>query len=195
MKIFLKSVLVLSVLVLGSAQSASPAAVENPTSAEFFLPDDTAAAQKAFLATVNGLGKGDEVYLCAYSFTWLPLVDALVKGQAAGAKVHLLLDRSESLTPTEKRALGELGTIEVTLTTAGATSKSTGAIFHSKAFVIQHADGSVACWEGSMNFTASGWNEGNTARLFADKIWAARFVSYFAEHKAWALAHPPKSGG
>jgi hypothetical protein len=163
----------------------------------YFLPDDSAAAQMAFLGAAGGLAKGDEIFMMAYSFTWLPLMDALAKDEAAGAKVHLLLDRSESSTPAEKKAIALLTPVlpitDLTLTTAGSPSKKPSEIFHWKAFVVLHKDGTATCWEGSVNFTASGWLEGNSARLFVDKDWAVMFVKYFAEHKAWALAHPAKN--
>ncbi len=163
---------------------------------DYFIPEDTVAAQKALLASLDGLGNGDEVYIAAYSFTWQPIVAALQKDEATGAKVHLLLDRSESMTPAEHTALTELAAVlpssDLTLTTAGVHSKEPSAIFHWKAFVVLHKDGSVVCWEGSVNFTASGWNEGNSARLFTSKDWAIRFIQYFHEHQAWAVEHSPK---
>ncbi len=167
------------------------------TEVNYFLPEDRSAAQGALLGAVSGLGKGDEIYVMAYSFTWQPLVAALVQDEGTGAKVHLLLDRSESAVPAEKKALAELAAVlpagELTLTTAGAPSPEPREIFHWKAFVVLHKDGSVTCWEGSVNFTAAGWLEGNSVRLFADKEWAAAFVKYFSEHKAWAMLHPAKT--
>lgn len=160
------------------------------TETDFFLPKDGAAAQAAILNSCANLGVGDEVYLAAYSYTWPPLLAALEKDAKAGAKIHVLLDRSQSETPSEKKILpafiAALPGGDVTLTTAGPESTRPSAIWHWKSFIVLKKGTEPLCWEGSLNFTTDGFNEGNSARIFHSKEWAAEFIAEFKTVQTWA---------
>jgi hypothetical protein len=45
------------------------------------------------------------------------------------------------------------------------------------------------CWEGSVNFSDSGWFQGNSARLFRSKAWADAFIAQHELHREWALTN------
>src|SRR5437879_4969761 len=58
------------------------------------------------------------------------------------------------------------------------------------------------CWEGSVNFSVSGWHQLNTAMSFSSKDWAKNFVDQFKQirqfawdyERAFQLMPKPPSG-
>lgn len=157
----------------------------------YFLPDDGIMAKARLLELVAGPG---ETYISAYAFTLPELYGAVKAADAHGVPVHLLLDRSQSCGHTEApmlKALAEgLKCGDVTITTAGGGSASTGQIYHWKALVILATDGGAPwCVEGSTNLSASGFQQGNSFRVFRSAPWSDAFIANFKEHQAWARTH------
>ena len=82
---------------------------------------------------------------------------------------------------------------DVTITTAGINSKAPSEIWHWKGFVVKQSGfDQYDCWEGSTNFSQSGWLQGNSARTFSSAVWAQKFIQQFEAHKKWALATEPQ---
>lgn len=110
---------------------------------------------------------------------------------------------------------------EVVITTAGAGSGKPSDIWHWKGMVARFEDGNDAitrfgamasnlnnfgisvnaspdnttiyfCWEGSTNFSQSGWDQGNSARLFSNITWAEKFVEQHGIHAQWAEQNEPQ---
>ena len=161
---------------------------------DFFLPEDGAAAETQFLDLLNKL---TEVWISAFGFTLQPMFDALKKADAAGGKIHVLLDHSQSVGQAEAAKVKDLAAHlkhgEVTITTAGIHSGAPDQIWHWKGLVVEPTDGNPRhCWEGSTNFTLSGWLQGNSARVFRSDPWASVFVQQFEEHRAWARQNEPQ---
>lgn len=161
------------------------------TETDYFMPEDGAVAQKQFLQLLANPG---EVWMSAYSFTLQPMFDELLKADARGVKIHLLLDHSQEAGRAEaskvKNLADNLKHGDVTITTAGINSKAPSQIWHWKGFVVQQAKSKhYACWEGSTNFSQSGWLQGNSARTFTSDVWAEKFIEQFKAHKKWALAN------
>lgn len=164
------------------------------TETDYFLPEDGAAAEKQFLALLNKLS---EVWISAFGFTLQPMFDELKKADAAGAKIHLLLDHSQAVGQAEAPKVKDLATHlkhgDLTITTAGIHSGAPAQIWHWKGMVVEPTDGQEKhCWEGSTNFSLSGWLQGNSARLFRSDAWAKAFVTQFDEHEAWARKNEPQ---
>ena len=112
-----------------------------------------------------------------------------------GVKVHCLIDRTQSAGPSEKDMLEalhkELVNSEIVITTAGVGSDVKGQIWHFKTLVTL-SPGGAQCWEGSVNFSSSGFSQGNTALIFTSDKFAQVIVDEFNRHKAWALENHPE---
>ena len=164
------------------------------TETDYFLPEDGQAAEQRFL---DLLGHLSEVWISAFGFTLQPMFDELKKADAAGATIHILLDHSQEVGKAEAPKVLDLVKSlrhgDVTITTAGIHSGAPSQIWHWKGMVVRPTDGKDPfCWEGSVNFSTSGWLQGNSARVFRSGPWAKVFVQQFEEHRAWAIAHEPQ---
>ncbi len=164
------------------------------TETDYFMPEDGAVAQQRFLALLANPG---EVWICAYGFTLQPMFDELAKADAAGVQIHVLLDHSEEAgaaeQPKVKALVSNLKHGDVTITTAGINSAAPSQIWHWKGMVVLTAGkADYDCWEGSTNFSSSGWLQGNSARVFASTVWAQKFIAQFEVHRAWARQNEPQ---
>ena len=164
------------------------------TETDYFLPEDGKVAEQKFLEMLRSFS---EVWICAFGFTLQPMFDELKKADAAGARLHILLDHSQSLGKAElprlKDLVSSIKNSDVTITTAGVNSDKKDQIWHWKGMVVKPTDGKeYSCWEGSTNFTQSAWFQGNSARVFRSNVWAQTFIKQFELHRAWALANEPQ---
>lgn len=147
----------------------------------FLLPGDGAEARSMFL---QHLADPHEMWIIAYSFTLEPMIDELVK-DAPDRMLHIYLDHSQaggrSEAPEVKR-LVDAG-LEVTIGTSTAGTKF---ICHTKGIVCNDVP-QAWCWEGSVNFSSSGWSQVNTAMLFDSQTYYDAFVNQFLNlrHFAW----------
>ena len=146
----------------------------------FLLPNDGAAAEQLLLQHLND---PSEMYIDAYAFTLVPMADELLDHFQAGDPLHLYADYSESLSPLDKAQLKRLvdAGAEVTIGTSPAGRTY---IAHAKALVC--LDSPPFCWEGSTNFSASAWKQGNTVMTFASQTWADQFIAQFKEFRQFA---------
>jgi PLD-like domain len=167
---------------------------------DYFLPEDGQIAEAKFLEILNNPG---ETWIGAFGFTLQPMFDAIKKADAAGVKVHILLDHSQSGGTAEHPKVQDLvNTLkngDVTITTAGLNSDKPSQIWHFKGMVVRtagdlgdQADANDFNWEGSTNFSESAWFQGNSARVFQSADWADVFIKQQEAHRAWALAHEPQ---
>jgi hypothetical protein len=160
---------------------------------DYFLPEDGQQAEAIFLALLNNPG---ETWISAFGFTLQPMFDDIKKADAAGVKIHLLLDHSQSTgraeAPKVKDLVQSLKNGDVTITTAGVNSGKPSEIWHWKGMVVSQPQGAPDCWEGSTNFSESAWSQGNSARVFSNQTWADVFVKQLEAHRAWAQANEPQ---
>jgi hypothetical protein len=142
----------------------------------FLLPDDGATARATFL---EHLEDPYEMWIIAYSFTLEPMIDEIIANNTAGAPIHIYLDFSQSSGHAEAAQLQKLihGGVEVTI---GTSPVGTQYICHTKGIVCDHTP-EPWCWEGSVNFSESGWSQVNTALLFNSTDYRNAFVNQF-EH-------------
>jgi hypothetical protein len=159
---------------------------------DYFLPEDGAAAKAAALALMKSF---DECWISAFGFTLQPMFDALKLADKRGSKIHILLDHSQETGHAEAALVKDLAASlthgDLTVTTAGVNSGQPSAIYHWKSMVYKTGD-KVTCWEGSTNFSKTGWVQGNSARIFSSQAWADVFIKNFEVHRAWALANEPQ---
>ena len=138
------------------------------TETDYFLPEDGDAARQQFLGLLSRLS---EVWISAFGFTLQPMFDDLKQADASGAKIHLLLDHSQSVGQAEAARVKDLAASlkhgDLTITTAGIHSGAPDQIWHWKGMVVTPTDAREKhCWEGSTNFTLGAWLQGNSARVF-----------------------------
>jgi hypothetical protein len=170
---------------------------EITTTAEcFLLPDDGAAAQALFL---QHLKDPYEMWIIAYSFTLAPMVDEIIANNTPTEAVHIYLDFSQSSGAAEAPEVKKLiaGGVEVTIGTSTAGSQY---ICHTKGIVCDDRP-APWCWEGSVNFSLSGWHQVNTALFFHSQPYRDAFVNQFnhLRYFAWTqerdkqlMKTPPK---
>lgn len=147
------------------------------------FPNDATVGQQNFLAFFTD---PNETWLRAYGFTMQDLVDDIIAAAQKGTAYHIFLDLTESLTKTEKPLVQQLAQafepIEACDLTIGTSQAGRRYIMHQKGFATSNAD----CWEGSINFSASGWLQVNSAMQFNDSTWRDQFKLSFYEDQAYA---------
>ncbi len=160
----------------------------------YLLPGDGPAAKAEFL---GHLADSCEMYITAYGFTLPQMIDQLIANHEAGDLLHIYLDNSQAAGKAEKpqvRRLVDAG-IEVTL---GTSPEGSNYICHTKGIVC--LDDPPWCWEGSVNFSESGWHQVNTAMVFHSAEWAQNFADQFnalrqfawtKERRLQLMANPP----
>jgi hypothetical protein len=140
----------------------------------YLMPDDHDAAEQRFLDLVGSPG---ETWIIAYSFTLPGAIDHLLSAHERGVPLHLYLDHSQSRGKSEMPLVQRLvdAGIEVTIGTSTSGSRY---ICHTKGLVTDSSSG-PQCWEGSVNFSTSGWLQVNTANQFTSAAWRDHFVAQF----------------
>ena len=144
------------------------------------LPGDGAQAEAEFL---RHLADPSEMYIIAYGFTLQPMIDQFLANHVAGDPLHIYLDHSQASGMAEKPQVKRLvdAGIEVTI---GTSPEGSQFICHTKGIVC--LDPAPWCWEGSVNFSVSGWHQLNTAMSFSSKDWAKNFVDQFRQIRQFA---------
>lgn len=149
----------------------------------YLMPDDHDAAKRKFLELVAAPG---ETWIIAYTFTLQDATDELIAAHRNGVPLHLYLDHSQSTGHSEKPLVSQLvdAGIEVTIGTSTAGRQY---ICHTKGLVTDSPAG-PQCWEGSVNFSTTGWQQVNTAMNFGSQPWRDHFVAQFATlvNYAWS---------
>lgn len=162
---------------------------------DFFLPEDGQQAEQQFLDLLHNPG---ETWICAFGFTLQAMFDEIKKADAAGVKVHILLDHTQEVghaeAPKVKDLVACLKNGDVTVTTAGLNSGKKSNIWHWKGLVVASLNpkSPPCCWEGSTNFSDNAWTQGNSARVFCSAEWAQTFIKQFEAHRQWALENEPQ---
>jgi len=154
---------------------AHPAMFTIQTTVEcYLLPGDGDAARAKFL---EHLKDPHEMWIIAYSFTLAPMIDEIIANAAGGDPIHIYLDYSQSKGKFEMPQVQRLidAGVEVTI---GTSPAGTSYITHTKGFVCDDTP-LPFCWEGSVNFSASGWMQVNTAMIFNNQTWRDQFVQQF----------------
>ena len=165
----------------------------NQKETDYFLPEDGDISHDKFMELMS---MPTETWVSGYGFNMKSVFELMKANDSKGVPYHLLLDYVQSQGTTAKPLLkdfNETKTVsDITLTTAGIGSKRTSQIWHWKGIVKAANDGGEPwCWEGSVNFSDSGWTQGNSCRVFRSQVWADVFRDQHAKHKAWAIENHP----
>jgi hypothetical protein len=117
------------------------------------------------------------------------MIEEILAAHASGVPIHIYLDHTQSTGPSEKGQVAKLiaAGIDVTIGTSPAGSAF---ICHTKGLTV--LDGSPDgpfCWEGSVNFSKSGFQQVNTVQVFRSKEWSEHFTGQFALLKSFAWSH------
>lgn len=160
----------------------------------YLLPEDGPLARAVFVGLLKSPG---ETFISAYGFTEDDLINAIYAADSSGVAVHILLDHTQSCGRTEapkvKRLAESLKNGDVTITTAGVGSGCPSQIWHDKAMVVRATDGGEDfIWWGSVNFSDSGWDQGNIACLLRSTAFANALVAQVEAHISWARKHEPQ---
>lgn len=163
---------------------------ESKNEIAYIMPDDHEQAAADCLKNFT-LPNIKEVWVKNYGITYQPFADALKALDVKQIPVHVLSDyvqsRSKSGWEIAVDLYHNLKHGDITLTTAGPKSQTTGAIWHHKSYTIHFTDDSEPLnWEGSVNFSPGGWNQGNSARQFNSLQWSNIYIAQFEEVRAWA---------
>jgi hypothetical protein len=146
----------------------------------YLLPEDGPAARALFL---EHLKDPYEMWIIAYSFTLVPMIDEIIANNQIGDPYHIYVDLSQSSGKAEKPQLQRLVDAGVELT-IGTSPAGTAYITHTKGICCN--DSPPWCWEGSVNFSASGWLQVNTAMFFHSSDWRDAFVKQFNSLRDYA---------
>jgi len=124
-----------------------------------------------------------EMYITAFGFTLQPMVDKLLEHYQAGDPLHIYLDHSQAGGTMEKPQVQRLvdAGVEVTI---GTSPEGSRYICHTKGIVC--LDSPPWCWEGSVNFSESGWRQVNTSMVFNSDDWSQKFVEQFKALRQFA---------
>ena len=161
----------------------------------FFMPEDGIIAQENLLKELSNIDLA-AVYIKAYAFNWDDFLNKVKELDSKQIPVYILADYVQARGPGAWDKLVDLHKSlkygSLILTTAGINSISTGQIWHSKAVSLVYRNRAPKNWAGSVNFSASGWTQGNTSRLFESQTWSDEFIKHFKIHQSWALTNQPQ---
>lgn len=156
----------------------------------FEFPADKDAGLVCFLGLLHNPW---ETWISAYGFTLQPLFNEIKAADAAGVHVHLLLDHTQACGHAESPMVHDLAASLVHGDLTICTSPVAGQIWHDKALVATDPAGlASSVWWGSVNFSASGFDQGNIAELCASEDLARALVARFTTQRYWARAHEPQ---
>ena len=135
------------------------------------FPEDAVPGEAAFLAHWD---KPVETYVRAYAFTMKHLTEALIEA-AKTAPQHVYADHTESTSEAQLACLHPLLESPGIDVTIGTSPAGQAFIAHTKAYAAVNGD----FWEGSVNFSYSGWKQVNTAFQGNCSEWTDMIIQSF----------------
>jgi phosphatidylserine/phosphatidylglycerophosphate/cardiolipin synthase-like enzyme len=161
-------------VLLSASPLGTPAPPRPEPLAAYFSP--RGGCTGAVVREVDGARR--EVLVQSYSFTSIPVADALVRAKARGVAVRVLLDRSDETAKGSQLPALLDGKVEVSV-------DDRHAIAHNKVMVI---DGAVVL-TGSFNFTAAAeLVNAENLLVVRDAALAKRYADNWAAHAAHSRA-------
>jgi len=137
---------------------------------------------EACLRYIDGTPAGDALRVCAYEFTYPPVLNALLKALNRGVDVQIIFHD----TPVNEKAVAA-AKIPATKGNKKILIKRTQPkIPHNKFIVrLQNGTNPVEVWTGSTNFTPSGFlGQTNVGHLVVDPATAKTYLDYWTELSA-----------
>ncbi|MEA2899437.1 MAG: hypothetical protein QOJ84_5052 [Bradyrhizobium sp.] len=141
---------------------------------------------EACLKYINDTNPGEALRVCAYEFTYLPVLRALKRALDRGVDVQIVYHDTKKDDDANRAAIGKAELPEF-VTRKGKKNqvlyvRTRTAIPHNK-FIVKIVDGtSVQVWTGSTNFTDTGFfGQTNVGHLVTDTDTARTYLKYWTE--------------
>ena len=135
---------------------------------------------EACLKYINDASRGEGLRVCAYEFTYLPILKALNCAHDRGVDVEIVYHDTK---PRQRRETAML-IAEANLPEAIVHRRTRTAIPHNK-FIVKLVGGKPQkVWTGSTNFTDSGfYGQTNVGHVTADPATVQTYLAYWTELK------------
>ncbi|QQX89739.1 hypothetical protein JJQ59_35030 (plasmid) [Cupriavidus necator] len=141
---------------------------------------------EACLSFIRETKKGEALRVCAYEFTYGPVLDALASAIARGVDVRIVYHDSKDPKDKNVRAIQDAGLPKEVKVDGESVQilfpRTRTNIPHNKFIVRLSKDVPRTVWTGSTNFTATGiFGQTNVGHLLRDKTVAATYLKYWEE--------------
>ena len=138
--------------------------------------------EEALMDYINGAKSGQGLRVCAYEFTYAPVLDALKRALDRGVDVQIVYHFTKKTNDANLKAIGKAG---LTKTHGGKQilfQRTRTPIPHNK-FIVKLVGGKAkAVWTGSTNFTDTGlFGQTNVGHLVTDDGVAKKYLDYWKE--------------
>jgi len=141
---------------------------------------------EACLRYINGTEAAEALRVCAYEFTYLPILRALKRALDRGVDVQIVFHDTKKDKDPNRAAISEAG-LPQTVTHGGEKTqvlfpRTRTSIPHNK-FIVKLVDGHpTQVWTGSTNFTDTGFfGQTNVGHLVTDATAAGVYLKYWTE--------------
>jgi phosphatidylserine/phosphatidylglycerophosphate/cardiolipin synthase-like enzyme len=130
---------------------------------------------EACLDYINSAKADEGLRVCAYEFTYLPVLEALKRAHERGVDVEIVYHDTKKAKDPNRAAIAQAGLSETIVHPRTRT-----AIPHNK-FIVKIVNGAPAqLWTGSTNFTSGGFfGQTNVGHQVADSATAQTYLNYW----------------
>ena len=134
---------------------------------------------EACLNFIDQIPAGDGLRVCAYEFTYQPILNALNSALRRGVNVKIVYHK----TSANDRAIKTAGLPTQTNGKRILFERTRPKIPHNKFIVrLEHDDKPVSVWTGSTNFTSTGFlGQTNVGHLVTEPATAAKYLQFWTE--------------
>jgi phosphatidylserine/phosphatidylglycerophosphate/cardiolipin synthase-like enzyme len=134
---------------------------------------------EAMLGFINSTKTGEALRVCAYEFTYAPVLDALKRCIDRGIDVQIVYHDTKKDKDPNRKAIGD-----AKLPASRVHPRTRTAIPHNKFIVKLAGTKPKQVWTGSTNFTPTGlFGQTNVGHKVADDTAAATYLKYWTELK------------
>jgi phosphatidylserine/phosphatidylglycerophosphate/cardiolipin synthase-like enzyme len=134
---------------------------------------------EACLKYINSTGHGEGLRVCAYEFTYQPILNALKRAHARGVDVQIIYHDTKKDNDANRAAIAQAG-----LPSDILTPRTRVAIPHNKFIVKLSGSTPTQVWTGSTNFTDTGmFGQTNVGHQVTDAATAKTYFDYWTELK------------
>jgi phosphatidylserine/phosphatidylglycerophosphate/cardiolipin synthase-like enzyme len=135
---------------------------------------------EACLKYINDAKQGEGLRVCAYEFTYLPVLLALKRAHDRKVDVQIIFHDTKKPNDPNRAAIAQAG-----LPAGILTARTRVAIPHNK-FIVKLAGATpTQVWTGSTNFTDTGmFGQTNVGHLVTDNATAKTYLNYWEELKS-----------
>ena len=134
---------------------------------------------EACLKYINGAKPGQGLRVCAYEFTYLPVLLALKRAHDRGVDVQIVFHDTKKDTDPNRKAIAE-----AKLPASIVHPRTRTQIPHNKFIVKLVSNKPQQVWTGSTNFTDTGfYGQTNVGHIVANAVTAKTYLDYWTELK------------